>query len=236
MGKTKSPLDSFWERPLGDLLQQLPATAAGPTTDEAKGRLRQYGPNSQGEESRFTTLFSVLRLFVNPLVIILLVASGISLGFGDAVGGSIIIAIVLLSVLLNFFTEFQARHAVEEIRKQVATTAAVLRDGREQELLVAELVPGDIIHLNAGDPVPADARLLDVKDLQVRESALTGESLPVEKTAADLPAGKHGVADASNSVFPGHCRADGDWHGGHCLHGERYTPRRDCPTPRNAAT
>jgi P-type Mg2+ transporter len=92
---------------------------------------------------------------------------------------------------------------VEEIRKQVATTAAVLRDGREQELPIAELVPGDIVRLNAGDLVPADARLLDVKDLHVRESALTGESLAVEKTAADLPAGKHGLADANNSVFLG---------------------------------
>ena len=110
---------------------------------------------------------------------------------------------VLLSVLLNFFMEFQAQHAVEEIRKEVATTAAVMRDGREQEMPVAELVPGDIIRLNAGDLVPADARLLEVKDLQVRESALTGESLPVEKTARDLPAGKHTVADASNCVFMG---------------------------------
>ena len=203
MGRSKSSLDGFWERPLRDLLQQLQATPAGLTTDEAKVRLRQYGPNSLVRESRFAALFSVFRLFANPLVIILLVASGISLGLGDRVGGSIIIAIVLLSVLLNFFMEFQARHAVEEIQKQVATTAAVLRDGREQELPVAELVPGDIVRLNAGDLVPADARLLDVKDLQVRESALTGESLPVEKAAADLPAGKHGVADATNSVFLG---------------------------------
>jgi len=79
----------------------------------------------------------------------------------------------------------------------------VLRDGREQELPVAELVPGDIIRLNAGDLVPADARLLEVKDLHVRESALTGESLPVEKTPGDLPAGKHAVVDASNCVLMG---------------------------------
>jgi len=110
---------------------------------------------------------------------------------------------VLLSVLPNFIMESQAQHAVEEIRKQVATTAAVVRDGRPQEMPVADLVLGDVIHLNAGDLVPADARLLSVKDLQVRESALTGESLCVEKTCGDLPAGKHGVADASNCVFMG---------------------------------
>ena len=203
MEKRDKNLESFWDKPLQGLLQQLQATPAGLATDEAKRRLRLYGPNSMVQESRFAGLLTFLRLFANPLVIILLVASGISLGLGGQVGGLIIIAIVLLSVLLNFFMEFQARHAVEEIRKRVATTAAVMRDGLEQELPIAELVPGDIIRLNAGDLVPADARLLDVKDLQVRESALTGESLPVEKSARDLPEEKHGVADATNSVFLG---------------------------------
>jgi Mg2+-importing ATPase len=142
-------------------------------------------------------------LFANPLVIILLVASTISLVLGDPVGGMIIILIVLLSVFLNFFMEFQARHAVEEIRKQVATTATAVRDGHEQELPVAELVPGDIVRFKAGDLVPADSRLLEAKDLHLREAALTGESLPVDKAAADLPAGKHGVGDAINSIFLG---------------------------------
>ncbi|MEQ1948371.1 MAG: magnesium-translocating P-type ATPase [Bryobacteraceae bacterium] len=198
-----TPISGFWDKPRLELLETLQATAAGLTSSEAQVRLDQYGPNSIVTESRFAVLVSLLRLLGNPLVLILLVASGISLALGDPVGGVIIISIVLLSVLLNFFMEYQAQHAVEEIRKQVATTAAVIRDGREQELPVAELVPGDIIRLNAGDLVPADARLLEVKDLHVRESALTGESLPVEKTADDLAAGKHGVADASNSIFMG---------------------------------
>jgi Mg2+-importing ATPase len=201
--KQTTPLRSFWDEPLLELLELLRTTSAGLTSDEAQRRLSLHGPNSMVRESRFAALVSILRLLVNPLVLILLVASGISLALGDSVGGVIIISIVLLSVLLNFFMEFQAQHAVEEIRKQVATTAAVIRDGREQELPVAELVPGDIIRLNAGDLVPADARLLEVKDLHVRESALTGESLPVEKTPRDLPAGKRGVADASNSIFMG---------------------------------
>ena len=136
-------------------------------------------------------------------MVILLVAATASLSLGDRVGGSIIIAMVMLSVLLNFFMEFQARHAIEAIRKQVATTAAVLRDGKEQELPIAVLVPGDIVRLNAGDLVPADARLIEAKDLHVRESALTGESLPVQKTVSDLPAGRHAVGDATNSVFLG---------------------------------
>jgi len=195
--------EDFWDRPLHDLFQTLKASPVGLTSDEANRRLRLYGPNSFVQESRFAPLFSFFRLFANPLVIILVLASTISIGLGDPVGGLIIISIVLLSVLLNFSMEFQARHAVEKIRKQVATTAAVIRDGREQELLMAELVPGDIIRLSAGDLVPADARLLKLTDLHVRESPLTGESLPVEKSADDLPLGKHGVAEASNGVFLG---------------------------------
>ncbi len=202
-GKSGTASDGFWDTPLNELLQQLQATPAGLTSVEAKRRLDLCGPNSLERESRFGVLLSFARSFANPLILILMAASAISLTVGDPVGGLIIIAMVLLSVLLNFFMEFQARHAVEEIQKQVASTAAVVREGQEQELSVAELVQGDIVRLNAGDLVPADARLLDEKDLQVRESALTGESLPVEKTAHDLPAGKHGIADAINSVFGG---------------------------------
>jgi Mg2+-importing ATPase len=195
--------DGFWDQPLADLLQHLRATQTGLSSEEASARLRIHGPNTLVQESPFATLIGFLRFFANPLVIILLVASVTSLVLGDPVGGLIIIAMVLLSVLLNFFMEYQARHAAEEIRKQVATVAAVLRDGREQELPVAQLVPGDIVRLNAGDLVPADARLLDCKDLLVHESALTGESLPVDKLAVDLLSGKHGVSEARNSVFWG---------------------------------
>ena len=203
MSKPEKTLDRFWEMPQRDLLALLQATPAGLTSDEAKQRLRLHGPNSLVAESRFAPVISFLRFFANPLVLILLAASAISIVLGDQVGGSIIIAIVLLSVVVNFYVEFQARHAVEDIRKQVATTAAVVRDGREQELPVADLVPGDIVRLNAGDLAPADGRLLDSKDLHVRESALTGESLPVDKAAGDLAAGQHTIADASNSVFLG---------------------------------
>lgn len=203
MGARETPSETFWDQPLRELLESLQATPAGLTSDEAKQRRRRYGPNSLVRESRFVGLAGFLRFLVNPLVIVLLVACTVSLALGDPVGGLIIISMVLLSVLLNFFMEFQARHAVEAIRKQVATTATVTRDGREQDLPIAELVPGDVVRLNAGDIVPADARLLSVKDLHVRESALTGESLPVEKAATHLPDGAHGIADACNSVFLG---------------------------------
>lgn len=204
MANRETKYQAFWNRPIAELLRELGATTTGLTSDEAKQRLRKHGPNSLAQEVRFGTLVSIFRLFANPLVLILLAASVISLSLGDAVDGLIVITIVLLSVSLNFFMEFQARHAVEEIQKQVATSAAVVRDGQEQELPVADLVPGDVIRLNAGDLVPADARLLLVKDLHVRESALTGESLPVEKMADDLAQREMlGAAEARNSVFLG---------------------------------
>ena len=203
MGKPDNTLDRFWDIPLKDLLASLQATPAGLTSIEAKQRLRDHGPNSLASDPRFAALIGFLRFFANPLVLILLAASAISIALHDPLGGTIIIAIVLLSVMVNFYVEFQARHAVEDIRKQVARTAAILRDGHEVELPIEELVPGDIVRLNAGDLAPADARLLNAKDLHVRESALTGESLPVDKAADDLPAGQHSIADASNSVFLG---------------------------------
>ena len=203
MRKPDKTLDRFWDMPLRGLLDQLQATPAGLTSTEAEQRLRLHGPNSLVGEPRFAALINFLRFFANPLVLVLLAASGISIVLRDPVGGTIIIAIVLLSVMVNFYVEFQARHAVEDIRKRVARTAAALRDGHELELPVAELVPGDVVRLNAGDLAPADARLLDARDLHVRESGLTGESLPVDKAAADLPEGQHNIADASNSVFLG---------------------------------
>ena len=203
MASPTTRVQAFWDTPLADLLRTVQATPAGLTSQEASRRLCLYGPNSLVKSSGFSALLEFLRCFANPLVAILVVASVISLVLGDSIGGLIIISMVLLSVLLNYFMEFQARHAVEEIQKRVATTAAVLRDGREREVPVAELVQGDVIRLNAGDLVPADARLLEAKDLQVRESALTGESLPVEKTAHDLTAGQHGAAEARNSIFLG---------------------------------
>ncbi len=193
----------LWDEPLDQLLHELDATPQGLTSEAAKRRLREYGPNSLAKQQRFQTLFDFLRLFANPLIIILLIASSVSFVLGQQADAIIIILMVFLGVLLNFYQEYQSRHAMEALRQQVASTALVVRDGKEQELPVTDLVPGDIIILNAGSLVPADCRLIEEKDLYVRESALTGESMPVEKEAKDLAGGTHGVTDAENSVFLG---------------------------------
>ncbi|HEY3373693.1 MAG TPA: magnesium-translocating P-type ATPase [Candidatus Aquicultor sp.] len=195
--------NDFWIIPLGELLPPLATTPQGLSTTEVQHRLQIVGPNSVAKEHRFSAVFEFLRFFLNPLVIALIAASIVSFAVGERISASIIIAMVVLSVTLNFYQVFQAQHATESLRQQVALTTTVVRDGKERELPVEDLAPGDIIKLYAGSLVPADARLLEANDLFVRESALTGESLPVEKTAADLPPGVHGITDASNSVFLG---------------------------------
>lgn len=197
------PAGRFWEKPLAELIAISGNPEVGLGDAEAEALLRRYGPNVLAPEPRLAGLKNFLRLLGNPLILVLLGASAISLALGDRAGGLIIIAMVLLSVLLNFVMEFRARHAIEAIRLQTATLASVRRGGEVHDVPAAELVPGDVIELHAGDLIPADARLLQTKDLHVRESALTGESLPVGKQAGDLEPGGHELAEATNSVFMG---------------------------------
>src|ERR1700739_1371022 len=111
MGKRAKPVDDFWDLSLQELFQQLQATSAGLTANEASRRLRLHGPNSLAPESRFFLLISFFSLFANPLVIILVAATCVSFALGEHIGAAIIIAIVVFSVLLNFLMEFQAHHA-----------------------------------------------------------------------------------------------------------------------------
>jgi Mg2+-importing ATPase len=193
----------FWDLPLAELLEQLKTSPQGLSSEEADRRLQEYGPNELIRESPFATFTGFLRFFANPLVLILFIAAIVSLLLGEHVSALIIITIVLVSVVLNFAQEYRATRAVRKLRQQVSISASVVRDGKERDLPIAYLVPGDIVKLNAGDLVPADCRLLEAKDLNVRESALTGESLPVEKVAVDLKDGPHSLPDAQNSVFFG---------------------------------
>lgn len=133
---------------------------------------------------RAAGLVQILLLFANPLVIILLIASAVSAFVGEIVNASIIALMVVVSIVINFFQTWHSQRAAERLRGQVAPKATVLRDGQWQELPWREIVPGDVFRLSAGDLVPADARLLQTKDLHVNQAALTGESLPVEKEAA----------------------------------------------------
>lgn len=160
----------------------MTATSTGLTSAEAARRLREYGPNDPAPKGQRRQLAMLVAQFANPLVVILLFASAVSVFVGEVVNASIIVGIVLLSVAMNFAQTFRSQRALARLRATVVPMATVLRDGAYREAPRAEIVPGDVVRLRAGDLVPADAQLLEANDLHVQESALTGESMPVERS------------------------------------------------------
>jgi Mg2+-importing ATPase len=156
---------------------------AGLSSKEAARRLVEYGPNDPAPKKQRSHWLELLLQFANPLVAILLFASVVSVFVGEFVNATIIIVIVTLSVAINFIQTFRSQQAADRLRATVAPTATVLRDGVFCDVHRADVVPGDVVRLSAGDLVPADARLLDARDLHVQQSALTGESMPVAKEA-----------------------------------------------------
>jgi Mg2+-importing ATPase len=181
----------------------------GLTSGEARRRLSVEGPNEPAAIlHRDSGLREILPYLANPLVVILLIASGVAFVVGEELNALIIALMVALSVALNFIQTFRSRKAAEALREQVAPTARVVRDGIETTVPRREIVSGDIVMLAAGDLVPADAALLEARDLHVQEAALTGESLPVEKTPTPRDqAAREGRVFLGTSVVSGSARA-----------------------------
>jgi len=175
----------------------------GLTQTDAAARLAQYGPNQVRPRREHSLALQFLMRFRNPLILVLLVASFVTALTGDATGAAIIGLIVMMSVTLDFMQEYRAGEAVDRLAQQVAVTATALRDGRSYEVPVAELVPGDVVRLSAGDLVPADGIVLEARDFFVNQAQLTGEPYPVEKRvlADSVPDGES--LDAGNAVFMG---------------------------------
>lgn len=201
--------EGFWRRPAADLLSSLSSQEGGLSSAEAALRLSRWGPNDASAPKPSPDWLRFVRRFSNPLVIILLFASGLSALTGDVASFMIISAIVLLSVLLDFVQEGRAQNAVEALQAKVALRATVRRDGEEAPVPVARLVPGDVVTLCAGDLVPADGVILSSRNCFVNDALLTGEAFPVEKkpapqgdAAAQLSAAAN-VALAGSSVVSG---------------------------------
>ncbi len=160
-----------------------PPAALGLSAREAARRLREDGANEPAGRTRRTLAAQVASQFVNPLILILLAAGALSFVLGEPVNGTIIATMVVLSIALNFLQAYRSTKAADALREGVAPRAAVCRDGTWLEVPRREVVKGDLIRLSAGDLVPADAELVEERDLHVNEAMLTGESLPVEKLA-----------------------------------------------------
>lgn len=192
----------YWSQDPSTVMASLETRPVGLTSVQAATQLGLVGPNSVEDNARLSAVRLLLRQFESPLVLILAFAAVISLVLQQWVDAAIILAIVLSSSLLSFFQEYRASSAVEELKKRLALTARVLRDGVERDLPVKMIVPGDVVLLSAGNLIPADSLVLEAADFLVSEASMTGESFPVEKrpgiVAPDAP-----ITKRTNSVFLG---------------------------------
>ncbi len=189
--------------PPEDVLKNLEAHEHGLTASQAVARLAQYGSNQLHEAPRPTFWHMLWEQLNNFVVILLIVASIISALLGDYVEAAAIMAIVVLNAVLGIVQEQRAEEALAALKRLAAPDAQALRDGRRQSIPARDLVPGDIVFLEAGNYVPADVRLLEAVNLRVEEASLTGESLPVQKNAASILDKHVPLGDRKNTAFMG---------------------------------
>ena len=187
---------------LAELMSCLPSSD-GLTYDDAEIRLDEYGPNELATMRTVSPIISFLRLFADPLLIVLIISGIISFFSGEFRGAIIIGAIALISSILQFVQEYTSEQTARKLARQVAVTSTVLRNGAYVEVPITQLVPGDAILLGVGDIVPADVRVLTAKDFFVDQSTLTGESVPVEKWPYEGPRAPASLPDMDHVVFFG---------------------------------
>ena len=200
-GKQAAP-EAYWSLPAERLMTQLGSEARGLTRREAARRLKQYGPNALKAMKRATALGLFANQFKSPLVLILIVASIISLAAAEWIDAGMVLVIVVGSTLLGFGQEYIAGNAIDKLRSKVTIHSVVLRDGQPQTLPSDRVVQGDVVHLSAGSLIPADGVVLEARDFFINQAVLTGETFPVEKrpgTAAE----KDGLTERGNCVFMG---------------------------------
>ncbi len=196
-----------------DALKQLNATTDGISSADAADRLAKHGRNELKGKKERSRLSIFLGQFMDVMILILGIAAVISFIVGEATDAYVVLAIILGNALLGYVQENKAEQSLKKLQQMAALAATVLRDGQHKSIPAAELVPGDIILLEAGNVIPADARLTEVNGLKIEEAALTGESLPAEKqpdllTEADLvPADRTNMVFKSTSISHGSAKA-----------------------------
>ncbi len=199
------PTSPWWAEPAEEAAAALEVDpATGLTTDEVARRREEFGSNDLEEEPTTPLWRIFVSQFFDTMIVVLLVAMLVTVLIDEVTDAIVIGAIVVLNAIIGFVQEYRAEQAMAALRRMSAPSARVLRDGRQQTLTAGEIVPGDIVVLEAGDVVPADLRLLECPNLRVNEAALTGESVPVDKTsdAIDRATGEL-IADRRNMVFKG---------------------------------
>jgi len=192
--------EAWHSKKIEEVLSDLKVDQKGLDSQEAHRRLEEFGYNELKEKKKVTPLQIFIRQFKDVFVIMLLIATAISFLIGETIDAVIIAVIVILNSVLGFVMEYRSEKAMEAMRKLTAPKAHVVREGSEQVVDAREIVPGDIVILEAGDRVPADARLIETVDLKADEAVLTGESTDITKNL-DLVNENTPIADRKNSVF-----------------------------------
>jgi len=175
----------------------------GLSSGEAEKRLDEFGRNELQEQTKKSFMSKLIAQFADFLIVILLIAAGVSAFVGEKDDAFVILAIVVINAILGIYQEGKAEKSVEALQKLSAPNARVIRDGNQIIIPAAEIVPGDIVVLEAGDIIPADIRLLESSNMKVEEASLTGESVPVEKDAKAQIVGNVGIGDRHNMGFLG---------------------------------
>jgi Ca2+-transporting ATPase len=185
------------------VLEKLRADPEGLSSNEVEERLSRYGPNELEERGLRSPWKVLLGQFTEIMVVVLLIAAAISVAIGETTDAIMIMIIVILNAILGFTQEYRAERAMAALKEMSVPTVRVRRDGQIREVEATSLVPGDVILLEAGDRIPADARVLESVNLRVEEAALTGESVPVNKSETPLEDKNLAVGDRRNMVFMG---------------------------------
>jgi magnesium-transporting ATPase (P-type) len=196
------PPQGWHSAPAEEILAQLRSVSSGLANDEVRERLEKHGPNILPEDARKPLWRVFFRQFQSPLIYILFAAALLAFALGKRGDSLVILIVVFVNSIIGAFQEGRAERSMAALRKLSALRVRVLRDSEESLIEAADLVPGDVMLLAAGDAVAADARLLDARVLEVAEAALTGESLPVLKQTAPLPI-RTPLADRNNMVYSG---------------------------------
>lgn len=195
--------DTFFNRSVEEVLQEQESSSGGLSNAQAADRLKKYGPNALVEGKKKSVLQVFLEQFKDLLVVILIVAAIISMLSGQGESTIVIFAVLILNAILGTVQYFKAEKSLESLKAMSSPTAKVLRGGAKVEVPSKEVVPGDIVFLEAGDLVVADGRVIENFSLKVNESSLTGESEGVEKTEEVIPGEKVALGDQKNMVFSG---------------------------------
>ena len=188
--------------PQEQLFNELDTSEKGLSENEVRKRLYEYGYN-EPQKNTHNLLKEFLLRFTNPLIVVLLVIASVSIYFHEVVNAALVFIIACISIVIAFVQEYRAEKATESLQEMIHTQTTVIRDGKEKDIPLREVVPGDIVDLFAGDMIPADMRIISAKDFFVNQASLTGESFPIEKTASVPENRPSNKSDFSNFVYMG---------------------------------